>query len=92
MLYCERGFEKEDDLCLASGRVASSGGRGTSSDLRPRSGAAAGQAGVPVPGQKITPTIAGKGNLQIWLPDSTSYRTIDIILPNTIHGSKKKNL
>ena len=27
-----------------------------------------------------------------WLPDSESVQTIDIILPNTIHGCKKKDL
>jgi len=51
-LYYKTGFENEDTLCLASGRV----------------GAAAGQALESGCGQKITPISTDRGNLQDWLP------------------------
>jgi len=31
------------------------------------------------------------GNMD-WLPSSDSLQTIEIVLPNTIHGCKRKNL
>ena len=35
---------------------------------------------------------SGSSNRQIWLPSSASLQTIEIVLPNTIHGCKIKNL
>jgi len=32
------------------------------------------------------------GGNKLWLPNPEPTQTIDIILPNTIHGCKKKNL
>jgi len=32
------------------------------------------------------------GNHKAWLPNPEPTQTIDIILPNTIHGCNKKNL
>jgi len=32
------------------------------------------------------------GDHKPWLPNPEPTQTIDIILPNTIHGCKKKNL
>jgi hypothetical protein len=34
----------------------------------------------------------GTALFSIWLPSSGAPQTIDIILPNTIHGCKRKNL
>jgi len=57
-----------------------------------RVGAAAGRSLVSLADKKITPISSDRGNHQEWLRDSNSSRTIDIILPNTIHGCKKKDL
>jgi hypothetical protein len=40
----------------------------------------------------VTEKTLGASVRQQWLPDRGSYQTIDIILPNTIHGCKKKDL
>jgi len=57
-----------------------------------RVGAAAGRSSVSLADKKITPISTDRGNHQEWLRDSSSSQTIDIILPNTIHGCKKKDL
>ncbi len=75
-LYYERRFDEEKDAIFGSGRV----------------GAAAAENAAVGSGQKISPTGTCRANHQEWLPDSGSSQTIDIILPNTIHGCKKKDL
>jgi site-specific DNA recombinase len=35
---------------------------------------------------------SGSSERQVWLPCSSGQRTIDIIIPNSIHGCKKKDL
>jgi len=75
-LYYKRSFDEDSSVCLASGRV----------------GAAAGQDVGSGCGQKITPISTDRGNCQEWLPYSGSPQTVDIILPNTIHGCKKKDI
>jgi len=57
-----------------------------------RVGAAAGRSIVSLADKKIIPIITDRDNHQEWLRDSSSSQTIDIILPNTIHGCKKKDL
>jgi len=70
------GSEEVKDLYPASGRV----------------GAAAGRSSVSLADKKITPTDICRGNDKDWLPCSSGERTIDIIIPNSIHGCKKKDL
>ena len=57
-----------------------------------RVGAAAGRSSVSLADKKITPISTDRGNHQDWLPCSLGQRTIDIIIPNSIHGCKKKDL
>ncbi len=74
--YYKRSSEEVNPSYPASGRV----------------GAAAGHSSRLSAGQKITPISTDRGNHQEWLPNSGNLQTIDIILPNTIHGCKKKDL
>ena len=55
-------------------------------------GAAAGRNSFSAADKKITPISTDRGNRQDWLPCFNSSQTIALILPNTIHGSKKKDL
>ena len=57
-----------------------------------RVGAAAGRSTVSLADKKITPISTDRGNHQEWLPSSSGERTIDVIIPNSIHGCKKKDL
>ena len=75
-LYYKRSFDEELSASPASGRV----------------GAAAGRSPVSLADKKITPITSDRGNHQEWLPSFTGERTIDIIIPNSIHGCKKKDL
>ena len=43
-------------------------------------------------GKKKSSTFKGRGLHQDWLPDFYSDQTVTIILPNTIHACKRKNL
>ncbi len=74
--YYKSGSEEVKPSYPASGRV----------------GAAAGRSTVSLADKKITPISTDRGNDQEWLPDSGSPQTVDVILPNTIHGCKKKDL
>ena len=74
--YYKGSSEEAKDLYPASGRV----------------GAAAGRSVVSLADKKITPISTDRGNHQDWLPSSSGERTIDIIIPNSIHGCKKKDL
>ena len=42
--------------------------------------------------KKTPPIHKDKRGYQEWLPNSNSRLTVSIVLPNTIHGSRKKNL
>jgi len=74
--YYKRSFGEEERAIFGSGRVGAT---------------AAENAGAPQ-GKKITHTPRCMGNVTDMAPDLKFARTVDIILPNTIHGCKNKNL
>jgi len=76
ILYYKRSSEDTNSFYTASGWV----------------GAAACRNSVSTHPKKITPISTDRGNHQERLPDLGSPQTVDIILPNTIHGCKKKDL
>jgi len=75
-LYYKRGLEEEDSLFSDCGCPHP----------------AAVRKNVSTPHKKIPPISTDRGNETQLAPGSELSRTIDIILPNTIHGCKNKNL
>ena len=76
ILYHKRSSDGEERAIFGSGRPHPAAAKNVRSGLD----------------KKISPTGTCRGNCQDWLPGSNSIQTIDIILPNTIHGCKRKNL
>jgi hypothetical protein len=80
--YYKSSSEEVKPVHPASGRVGAAAGRSTDS----------------LANKKITPIHVNRGNTQDWLPCSSGERTIygeqrrtiDIIIPNSIHGCKRK--
>ena len=75
-LCYQSSFENPDCLSSASGRPHTAAGRRTDFGS----------------GKKSSPTGTCRAIHQDWLPGSSSGQTITIILPNTIHNCKRKNL
>jgi len=75
-LYYKRSFGEEEGAIFGSGWV----------------GVAAAENREAQEDKKITPISTDRGNHQEWLPCSSGERTIDIIIPNSIHGCKKKDI
>jgi len=75
-IYYKRGFEKEETAIFGSGCPHPAPAKN----------------GDPAQGKKIPCISRDTRNHKDWLSTSGSVQTIDIILPNTIHACKKKNL
>lgn len=75
-LYYKRSFREEERAIFGSGWV----------------GAAAAENAEALEGKKITPTSTGRGNVTDMAPRPKFTRTVEIILPNVIHGCKKKDI